>query len=127
MRLPRLSLNLLLAAAWLPLAGCGADPLTYAAVVGGTTAGSVAVIQRTPIDALFSLVTGRDCSAVRLDRGESYCRPEEPPPGPMPYCTRSLGVADCWSDPLGQPRQLGDGPRALTPAQEANRTRRWPF
>ncbi len=109
------------------LGGCGVDPLTMTAVAVGATAGSVAVIQRTPIDALWSLATGKDCSAVRLDRGQSYCRPVEPPPGPVPYCTRSLGVADCWADPDGHPPALGDGPSTLTPAQEADRTRRWPF
>lgn len=108
------------------LGGCQADPVTLATVVVGTTAGSVAVLQRTPLDALYSLVTGRDCSMVRLDRGQTYCRPVEPPPPPRPYCTRSLGVADCWADPKGEPRELGDGPSTLTPAQDANRTRRWP-
>jgi hypothetical protein len=109
------------------LAGCGADPVTLTAVTVGAVAGSVAVIQRTPLDALWSLATGRDCSAVRLDAGQSYCRPTEPPPAPVPYCTRSLGVADCWADPDGHPPALGDGPSTLTPAQEADRTRRWPF
>ncbi len=109
------------------LGGCGADPLTLTAATVGAAAGSVAVIQRTPFDALWSLATGKDCSAVRLDQGKSYCRPTEAPPGPVPYCTRSLGVADCWADPAGHPRALGDGPSTLTPAQEANRTRGWPF
>jgi hypothetical protein len=109
------------------LAGCGVDPLTLTAVTVGTTAGSVAVIHRTPLDALWSLASGRDCSAVRLDQGKSYCRPPELPPAPVPYCTRSLGVADCWADPDGHPPALGDGPDTLTPAQEADRTRRWPF
>jgi hypothetical protein len=109
------------------LGGCGADPVTLTSVMVGATAGSVAVIQRTPVDAVYSLVTGKDCSAVRLDQGKSYCRPMEPPPPAQPYCTRSLGVADCWADPAGEPPQQADGPSALTPAQEANRTRRWPF
>ena len=109
------------------LSGCGADPVTLAATAVGVTAGSVAVIQRTPVDAVWSLATGKDCSAVRLDQGKSYCRPVEPLPEVPPYCTRSLGVADCWADPAGQPRQLGDGPNTLTPEQDANRTRRWPF
>ena len=108
------------------LGGCQAAPLTLVAVVGGTVAGSTAVVQRTPVDAAWSLATGRDCSMVRLDQGKSYCRPKEPPPGPVPYCTRSLGVPDCWADPAGQPPELADGPRTLTPAQEANRTRSWP-
>jgi len=109
------------------LCGCGADPTVLAGATVGIMAGSVAVIQRTPFDALWSLATGRDCSAVRLDEGQNYCRPTESPPVAQPYCTRSLGVADCWADPAGHPAALADGPNTLTPAQEADRTRRWPF
>jgi hypothetical protein len=101
--------------------------LIAAAVIGGS-AGSVATIQRTPLDAVYPLVTGKDCSLVRLDQGKTYCRPAEPPQPPV-FCTRSLGVVDCWQDPDGLPnRQAGvaDGPATLTPEQEANRVRRWP-
>jgi hypothetical protein len=49
---------------------------------------------------------------------------------PPEFCTRSLGTADCWTNPdalNGQPvRGIADGPTVLTPAQEAWRTRRWP-
>lgn len=116
---------------WLPLpllilslAAC--EPAGIGAAV---TIGSVAAIGRTPVDAAVSLVSGRDCSVVRLDRGESYCRPQEAPPPAQPYCTRSLGSVDCWrSPPLAQPlpRGVADGPTVLTPGQEAHRTRRWP-
>ena len=112
------------------LAGCGTDPVTLTAAVIGTTAGSVAVIQRTPVDAVVSAVSGKDCSVVRLDQGKTYCRPTEPPPDAPPYCTRSLGVVDCWDDPGEVPglgRNVAAGPHTLSPAQEANRTRRWPF
>ncbi len=109
------------------LGGCGADPVTMTAVAVGVTAGSVAVIGRTQVDAVLSLATGRDCSAVRLEQGKTYCRAVEEPPAAQPYCTHSLGVADCWADPAGQPAALGDGPATLTPAQESDRTRRWPF
>ncbi len=91
--------------------------------------GSIAVIHRSPFDALYSIASGRDCSIVRLDEGKSYCRPIEPPPEPPSYCTRSLGVVDCWRDPAAlpdRPREVGDGPRTLTPAQDADRTRGWP-
>ncbi len=91
--------------------------------------GSVMVIGRTVPDAVVSAVTGRDCSAVRLDRGLEYCRPEEAPPLPPTYCTRSLGSVDCWRQPplaLPLPRGVADGRPVLTPVQEANRTRRWP-
>jgi hypothetical protein len=109
------------------LGGCGADPVTMTAVTVGTVAGTVAVIGRTPADAVVSLAKGKDCSAVRLEQGKTYCKEVEPPPPAQPYCTRSLGVVDCWASPVGQPPQVGDGPNTLTPAQEANRTRGWPF
>ena len=110
------------------LAACGATPEQLASGLAGFGIGSIAVIQRSPLDAVYSTVTGRDCSVVRLDRGQSYCRPVEPPPAPQPYCTPSLGRADCWREPpLAIPLQSGvaDGPTALTPEQEAHRTRRW--
>lgn len=102
------------------LAACeAAGPI--AAVAGG----SVAVIGRTPVDVVASLVTGRDCSVVRLDRRQSYCAPVEQPPAAQPYCTRSLGSVDCWTvPPHAMPPQRGvaDGPNTLNAAQEADRT-----
>jgi hypothetical protein len=112
------------------LTGCGTvTPMIGAELVGAVTVGSVAAIGRTPVDAAYSLITGKDCSLVRLDEGKTYCRPIEPLPDAPPYCTRSLGVVDCWQDPAAVPNlgpDVADGPRALTPAQEANRTRTWP-
>jgi hypothetical protein len=110
------------------LTGCG-TPEQMATVGVGVTVGSIAVIQRSPLDAVYSAVTGKDCSIVRMEQGKSYCRPIEPQPETPPYCTRSLGVVDCWRDPASlpdRPPQVADGPRTLTPEQEANRTRRWP-
>ena len=110
------------------LTGC-VTPEQAATIGVGVGVGSIAVIQRSPLDALVSVVSGRDCSIVRWDKGKSYCRPIEPPPEPPPYCTRSLGVADCWRDPASlpeRPPELGDGPRTLTPLQDADRTKGWP-
>jgi hypothetical protein len=113
----------------LVLAGCAATPEQLATGAAAVSVGSIAVIQRSPLDAAYSVLSGKDCSIVRLEQGKSYCRPVEPPPQPQPYCTRSLGVADCWQDPASlpdHPPPLADGPSTLTPAQEADRTRRWP-
>ena len=101
-------------------------PLAIAAVAEVT---SIAVLHRGIFDTLYSAGSGKDCSIVYLDRGESYCKPQQPPPLPPPYCTRSLGVVDCWSNPealVNLPPQVANGPLTLTPAQEANRTQRWP-
>ena len=88
--------------------------------------GSVAAIGRTPVDAAVSLVSGKDCSVVRVEQGKSYCREPEPPPDPPPFCTRSLARVDCWRSAEAAPsgtRGVADGPTRLTPAQEANRTK----
>ncbi|MBR0654907.1 hypothetical protein [Plastoroseomonas arctica] len=103
------------------LGGCQA--LAPVAVAGGAT---VAAIGRSPVDVLASYATGRDCSIVRLDRRESYCAEVEPSPAAEPFCTMSLGRADCWIvPPLAYPAYVpvGDGARPLNAAQEANRTR----
>jgi hypothetical protein len=111
------------------LAACGGTPEQVLTGVSALNIGSIAVIQRSPLDALYSIGSGRDCSIVRLEQGKTYCRPVEPPPEPPVFCTRSLGVADCWRDPASlpdHPAQLGDGPSTLTPAQNADRLKGWP-
>ena len=108
------------------LPGCGLDPVQWTSIVGGVTVGTFAVIGRSPVDAVYSLATGKDCSAVRLEQGKTYCKPIEPQPVPPEFCTRSLGVVDCWQAPLPDTRQVASGSITLTPEQEANRTARWP-
>lgn len=113
----------------LGLAGCGVDPNLAAFVGGAAVVGSVTTFGKSPPDMVYSAITGKDCSVVRLDQGKSYCRPVEPRPQAPEFCTRSLGVPDCWQDPallVDRYHGIADGPSTLTPAQEANRTRRWP-
>ena len=100
-----------------------------AAIVVGVGVAAVPVVGRTLGDVAISAISGKDCSLVRLDAGRSYCAPQEPAPARPVVCLRSLGVVDCYTNPevLGGPyREMADGPRALTPEQEAHRTRRWP-
>lgn len=112
------------------LGGCGATPGQWVAGGLGVGIGSIAVMGRTPVDAVVSLFTGRDCSVVRLEKRQDYCRPEDPPPEEPPFCTRSLGRVDCWKDPAalpGTPMGVADGPVGLTAAQDRDRTKGWLF
>ncbi len=117
---------LLALAMLLGLGGCAAG--TVLPVVGGFGA-DIAIFHRDLFDMLYSGITGRDCSVVRLDEYKSYCRPIDPPPPRQPYCTRSLGVVDCWGAPelmVDLPPQVASGPVRLTPAQNRDRLQRWP-
>lgn len=99
----------------LPLGGCWIDAaIGPAAVVTGT---SIILIGRTPTDVLASLATGRDCSVVNYERRLPYCMELPGPPPPAPFCTPSLGRADCWTmPPPGAPlRGIADPPRPPEP------------
>jgi hypothetical protein len=111
----------------LPLFGCGPDAPVVAGAVVVVSGASLPIFHRTPVDMLVSAVSGRDCSVVNLERREMYCRPKDRTPETPVFCTRSLGVPDCWEDPSklpNHPREIADGPRSLTPEQ--NRAGRWP-
>jgi hypothetical protein len=111
------------------LAGCGPAAPVAEVGVGVVSGASIPIFHRSPVDMAVSAASGRDCSVVNLDKGERYCRPQDLAPETPEYCTRSLGVPDCWDDPsklLNQPHEIADGPRALTQEQEADRTRWWP-
>jgi hypothetical protein len=120
---------LVLLAAALSCASLGGCTETGGIVMLAADAASVMVLGRTMPDLAVSGVPGRDCSAVRLEQGHSYCRPQDPPLAPPPFCTRSLGGVQCWANPddlTSRSRPLADAELSLTPAQEADRMRRWP-
>ena len=116
----------------LVLSGCASwtQPYSSFAGVGAANVASVAVFGRAVPDLVYSGVTGRDCSVVRLEQNKTYCKGIEPPPAAPPFCTRSLGTVDCWSNPEAlndsPVRGVADGPSTLTPEQEADRTAKWP-
>ncbi len=93
----------------------------------GAEAFGVTVFGRGVVDMGVSALTGRDCSIVRLDRGQTYCAAPDRP-ATEPYCTRSLGVADCWTSPAllpAPPPSIADTP-GPSPAQADYRNARWP-
>lgn len=109
------------------LCGCGLHGLMPVGITAAAGAASIALIHRTPIDAAYSWISGRDCSIVYLDRLQDYCHPAEALPLPLPYCTRGLGNVDCWINPganIGRP--VADQP-SLTDEQRARIGRGWSF
>lgn len=96
--------------------------------LAGAEAGSVVVFGRGVTDIGVSAVTGRDCSIVRLDKGETYCAARNEAGRPQSYCTRTLGAVTCWEDPalMARPQpEVGDTPPP-TEDQVRYRAARWP-
>ncbi len=111
------------------LAGCNVPWPEPPGILLAADAAAIPVVHRDLFDVVYSTLTGKDCSVVRLDRVQTYCRPIEPPPPPPRYCTPSLGRVDCWAGTVQPPslgRPVADGPSRLSPAQEQDRTRSWP-
>ncbi|WP_431282942.1 hypothetical protein ACQW02_26635 [Humitalea sp. 24SJ18S-53] len=98
-----------------PLAGCGGDSIGPMLFVNG---GALMLIGRTVPDVVVSAVTRSDCSSAYVDAGQPYCRTDVPP-APTPFCTRSLGAVDCWTNgpPYAMPaqRQVADSPPPAPP------------
>lgn len=78
-----------------------------AAAIG---AGTVAATDKTPVDHLVSLVTGKDCSVIRQNRGLTYCVEDEVTPLVGVHCYPTLGEVSCYAEPdpfPGGQRELG--------------------
>ena len=113
-------------------------PLLLLAVLGGCTPvavgfvaadiTSVTVLGRGLGDIGVSAVTGRDCSIVRLDAGKTYCAPRIDTPPSQPFCTRTIGVANCWADPYLVPQHQHGLAESPPPTEDQLRYRsaRWP-
>lgn len=117
----------LLLALTLPIAACS-DPAGISTALIAVEATSVVVFGRSVADIGVSAITGRDCSIVHLDRGQTYCAPRYVGPEEPAFCSRSLGVVDCWADPANLPpgvRPVADTPPP-TPEQVDYRKARWP-
>jgi len=101
------------------LAGCSSPPLLQEKVLGapvslwaaGASVASFVVLQRGLVDVAYSIVTGKDCSVINIERRGEYCR-TDPVTAPATFCTRSLGDVDCWlvAEPYGPQRQVSDTP-----------------
>lgn len=87
----------LLVCGLLILGGCVAP---YAAV----EVGSVMATRKMLVDHVATLVTGKDCSTMRLSEGGAYCTEEKPQALPSPaHCYRTIADVDCYARPVADP------------------------
>lgn len=83
-----------------------AATLATAVMLSGCTAGlleafSLMGTDKTVGDHVISLASGKDCSTVREQQGQAYCKEDQlPPPKPNIYCYRNLGDVTCYDKPL---------------------------
>ncbi len=74
------------------ISGCSVIP-TFAAAEGVSTV----LTKKTVTDHIVSLARGKDCSTIRVDRGQSYCVEDEINPPVNVYCYRTLGSVSCYN------------------------------
>ena len=92
------------------LTSCALAPLVVPiAAVEGL---SLVTTEKAVEDHLFSAYSGKDCSAVRVNKGDTYCKEDEPNPTPAVHCYRTLGDITCYNQP--DPQQ-GEGGGVASP------------
>lgn len=109
---------------------CAGGMLAMALLLGGCTgdaAGAFAVADaaiiintdKTLVDHVASLTSGKDCSTVRAQQGYHWCREpyENQPVVPSLYCYRTLADVTCYDRPSTHPadKLVGVRPGGLLP------------
>lgn len=71
------------------------DPGTF------TTFEAISLINsdKTLVDHVVSIGSGKDCSTVRKEKGMTYCLEDEPVAQQELYCYRDLGGVTCYDKP----------------------------
>ena len=98
--------------------------LSLAALAGLPACTDLAILEgaavmgtdKTIPDHVISYYSGKDCSTVRKERGQTYCVEDEPNPTPAVHCYRTLDRVSCYDrrDPHrdGQ-REMGNNDHNL--------------
>jgi len=64
------------------------------------SAATLVTTDKTITDHAISIASGKDCSSVRVERGQSFCKEDEVNPEPNVHCFQTLGGIDCYRDPV---------------------------
>lgn len=71
------------------------DPGTLTAFEGVSLMGT----DKTVVDHVISIGSGKDCSTVRREKGLTYCVEDTPVAQQNLYCYRDLGGVTCYDKP----------------------------
>ncbi len=109
------------------ISGCSMIP-TFAGAEGV----SAVLTKKTVTDQIVSFTSGKNCSTVRVSRGQSYCAEDEINAPPKVYCYRTLGSVSCYDrlDPYkGGQKAVGRDESNLVKKQVVPRSssQRWFF
>lgn len=82
------------------------DPVTLGGLEAATLMGS----EKTVVDHMVSMASGKDCSTIRKERGLTYCVEDMPQVRQNIYCYRDLGGVTCYdrADPHSNGQQRVD-------------------
>jgi len=108
----------------LALSGCG--PVVVPGVPGLAQIDVLTVVgtDKTVVDHVLSLSSGKNCSAVRLEKGMHYCEEDEPKITQNIYCYNTLGSVTCYTKPdphKGGYQKIGENQHNLVQPAPANR------
>lgn len=84
--------------------------------VAGVEGVSVMATDKTVVDHVISLSSGKNCSSLRKELGMTYCEEDEKIPQMNVFCYRTLGEITCYDKPVfdgkqERVRQGGEKPR----------------
>lgn len=96
---------------WLAIAGFGVLlGLQGCGAVLGANAGSVVLTKKSVSDHVISWSRGKDCSSVRLERGQTFCVEDEVHVAAPMNCYKTIGGVTCYDrpDPFNNGRKTVD-------------------
>lgn len=83
----------------LPLVTAGCASMVGMAAGPTAAIGTTVLSGKTPVDQLYSAVSGKDCSIRRNRQGLTYCVEDEPVLPVRVVCYRTLGDVSCYDHP----------------------------
>ena len=86
-------------ASCLVISGCGPVAMSGIPFLGQADVLTVVGTDKTIVDHIVSVSSGKNCSTVRREQGLHYCEEDEPNVQPQVYCYNTIGRVTCYNRP----------------------------